>query len=148
MTTENSQKPKMPAPKMLEVIEGTAEDFFAIGGEVKKEPFDLQSGGKAHRYWIHSLKDIEYQQMDAEIERDENGKVNDDYANAKYVQRCVFNSKGEHVFTLNQVLKLAETRNHIMQPLLRKCFEVNGMGGQAADMIAKNSGPTPTSVSS
>jgi len=148
MTTENSQKPKMPAPKMLEVIEGTAEDFFAIGGEIKKGTFDLQSGGKAHRYVICSITEIAYQQLESEMERDEKGRNIDLYSNAKFIQRCVFNSKGEPVFTVNQVLKLAETNLHILQPLLRKCLEVNGMGVPAAELIAKNSGPTPTSVSS
>lgn len=131
-----------------EIIDGTAEDFFAVGCQVKKEPFDLPKGDKVVRYWIHSLKDIEYQQLDAEMERDENGKNIDFYSNARFIQRCVFNAKGEHVFTLNQLTKLAETRNHIMQELIRKCFEVNGIGSRATEQIVKNSGKTRTSGSS
>jgi len=123
------QKQNQPQEQKPEIMDATADSIFAVGCDVKHELFDIPGAG---RVWIHRISNLDAKQWSKSIEED------DDYADAKLIQRCVHNSKGEKVFKIYQIPKIVTMGQDIVSGLIRLCLKINGMGDIGTAAIVKN----------
>lgn len=155
MTQEQKQNQALePKP---ETIKATADIFFDVGSDVRREPFDFPYKGKIARFWVHSIGGLDFNQVQREsTEKDQLlrcpacGFVTPDdlYNNARFIQRCVRDDSGQPVFKLTDITRLVTTRMDLYYALLRVCNRVNGLGKEGEEAIEKNLKPTVTSGSS
>lgn len=103
-----------------------------------RQPFDIEGPDCNYRVWIYALNSLEFTQWNNSLERNANGEIEDPYANAKFMQRCIRDESGKPYFTLDDITLLVETNCHIALPLINKCNEVNGIGTAAREAIVKN----------
>jgi hypothetical protein len=118
--------------------EASAETIFAIETPVKSH---LIEG--AGLVYIHGLSCLEKAQWQKEC-RDGKGQVNIEMVEPLMFQMCVRNSKGQHVFKREQILKIKEKASSIIGPVCDICMNLSGMGRLADEEILKNFAPIGT----
>ena len=126
-------------PKQL-----TAEDLLSLRNQPPKEPFEFPGRGTVV---VHGLSNLETSQWRAGCDQDDKGRINDEYADAKLIVRCVHDAEGKRIFTAEHITRIVDLPELILSPLVAKCMKVCGIGKEADEEILKNYGKTVTGSS-
>ena len=130
-------------PAAKKIVTPDKNQLLAEMRQSRREPFDIETEGCIYRVWVHAVTALQFAQWGRTVQQDGDGRLDDDYANARFVQMCVRDDKGHPYFTPDDVTLLIEARCHIAIPLIDKCNEVNGLNLKGRRAIAKNSVPMP-----
>lgn len=119
--------------------EATAADFLALRNARPREPFTLPDG---KRIWVVGLTEAEknawYKSCATSKGPDGVERIEDDFADARLVVRCVRSGAGVPLFTDKDLPRLIELPPIVMRPLVRLCMRVCAIGGEADAEILKN----------
>jgi hypothetical protein len=137
MSNEPVSEQTTAEPAVKTIQDATAESIFEAGTSVKREPFDIPDAG---RVWVHRISAREAKQWSKDCRDD--GTNSELYADARLIQRCVFDSAGRKIFAPVQVTRIVGLGADIVIPLARRCLAVNGMAEAGAEEILKNSAAT------
>ena len=129
---------------MTEKMNPTADAILKAAATPKRRPFEIEGAGKV---WIHRLPACEARILFQSMTRDEDGKIDDQYDDAKMIMRCVRDDEGKQIFTKDHLTRIPTMGNDIVLALVNACLEINGMTAASREEIAKNSDATPGSDS-
>lgn len=121
------------------ITAATAADVLAAICGTIREPYDLP-GNK--RIWIKALTELEIQKWRAGLARDDDGTIVDPYGNAKLLVLCICDERGNCLFTETDQFKLAAGLGVKLRPLANLAAQINGLGAEEAESLAKNSEAT------
>ena len=136
-TTESKDQAAEPKPV-------TAEDILSLRNQPPTEPCEIPGRGTV---FVHGLSNLEAQQWRAECEKDENGRITDQYADAKLIVRCVRDDQAQRLFGSEHITRLVELPELIVKVLVEKAMKLCGLGPDADAEILKNYGATDTGSS-
>jgi len=81
------------------------------------------------------------------MDRDEDGRIDDPYDDAKLIAKCVRDSDGNQIFCESDLPRIVTMGTDVVTDLVDKCLAINGMNAAGREAIAKNSITTPGSDS-
>ncbi len=119
----------------------TAEDLLSLRNQPPKEPFEFPGIGTVY---VHGLSNLGAQQWRQSCSQDAQGRVNDDYGDAKLIVRCVHDSQGQRIFEDRHVTQIVQLPELFVCALVAQCTKLCGIGGDAEATILKNYGTTDT----
>ena len=131
-TTETNDQPAEPKPV-------TAEDILSLRSQPPTEPCEIPGRGTV---FVHGLSNLEAHQWRADCRQDENGRIVDEYADAKLIVRCVRDAQGRRLFESKHVTQIVELPELVIGALVGTCTKLSAMGGAADATILKNYGAT------
>ena len=123
----------------------SADDILKATTTVKRLAYEIEGAGKV---WIHRLPACEARLLFNSMNRDEEGKIDDPYDDAKVIMRCVRDENGRQIFQKEHLTKIPTMGNDVVLKLVNACLEINGMTASSREDMAKNSGTTSGSDSS
>ena len=81
------------------------------------------------------------------MSKDDEGKMDDPYDDAKVIARCVRDNEGKQIFKESDLPRIQAFGNDVFLGLTEACLVINGMSVAGREAIAKNLGPTQGSDS-
>jgi hypothetical protein len=73
------------------------------------------------------------------MDRDENGRIDDPYDDAKVIVKCVRDEEGNQIFDDTQLPRIVTMGNDVVTSLVNECLTINGLTQAGREDIAKNS---------
>ena len=87
---------------------------------------------------MHRLQAHEARALFDSMHRDDDGKIDDPYDDAKVIARCVRDNEGKSIFKETDLPRIAAMGNDIVVNLVADCLTINGMGVGGREAIVKN----------
>jgi len=119
----------------------TAEDLLSLRNQAPIEPFEIPSLGTVY---VHGLSNVEARQWNQSCAKNDQGTIDDDYADAKLIVRCVRDANGRRIFEERHVTQIVELPELIVTQLVGTCMKLCGLGKDAEATILKNYPKTGT----
>lgn len=119
----------------------TAESILSLRNQPPTEAFEIPGIGTVH---VHGLSNLQAHQWRADCKQDDQGRISDDYADAKLIVRCVHDTQGRRLFEETHVTQIVELPEKLVGRLVGTCMKLCGLGKEAEAEISKNSVPTGT----
>lgn len=129
---------------MSEQQNATAAEILAWLGTPDREPLELP-GGKI--VYLHGWTDGEHKQWLRDLDRDEQGRVIDIYADAKMVVSQLRDAEGRRIFQDEDAPKLVTRAMGRIDRLAGRIMKLSQLSRDAEDDLRKNSPATPSSGS-
>ncbi len=121
----------------------TAEDLLSLRNRPPKEPFEIPGAGTV---FVHGLSNLEAHQWRQSCDQ-KDGRIVDDYADAKLIVRCVRDEQGQRLLNETHTTKVVELPELIVKGLVDLCMRLCGIGADADEAILKNYRATVTGSS-
>jgi len=136
MTDKETQIPVRKAmPTPVEGPAPTAEQILQATMVTKRRPFDIEGAGRVR---VHRLPASEARLLFNSMDRDDDGRIDDPYDDAKVICKCVRDDDGNQIFTDRQILQIPTMGNDVVLALVKVCLAINGLSAAGAEAIEKN----------